>query len=88
MPKGIVGFPLVIVVGAVAVYWLFLKDKNKKGWKLWELEKNVTQLKNQKRWNMTKKIESKLAKIGVPTAYVGITAIVVSLIDQHLSVCD
>ena len=31
MPKGIVGFPLVIVVGAVAVYWLFLKDKNKKG---------------------------------------------------------
>ncbi len=37
---------------------------------------------------MTKKIESKLAKIGIPTAYIGITAIVISLIAQHLSVCD
>mgnify|MGYP003137753023 FL=1 len=37
---------------------------------------------------MTKKIESKLAKIGIPSAYIGITAIVISLIAQHLSVCD
>ena len=37
---------------------------------------------------MTKKIESKLAKLGIPTAYIGVTAIVVSIIAQHLSVCD
>jgi len=37
---------------------------------------------------MTKKIESKLAKLGVPATYVGVTAIVVSLIAQFLSVCD
>jgi len=37
---------------------------------------------------MTKKIESKLAKLGVPATYVGVTAIVISLIAQHLSVCD
>jgi len=37
---------------------------------------------------MTKKVESKIAKIGVPTAYVGITALVVSLICQNLGVCD
>jgi len=37
---------------------------------------------------MTKKIESKLAKIGIPASYIGVTAIVISLIAQHLSVCD
>jgi len=37
---------------------------------------------------MIKKIESKLTRIGMPTAYIGITAIVISLIAQHLSVCD
>jgi len=29
LPKGAMGFPLVIVVGAVAVYYFFIKDKKK-----------------------------------------------------------
>ena len=37
---------------------------------------------------MTKKVESKVAKIGVPAAYVGITAMVVSLIWQNLGAWD
>jgi hypothetical protein len=37
---------------------------------------------------MTKKIEGKLTKFGVPSAYVATTAIIVSFIAQHLSVCD
>ncbi len=35
---------------------------------------------------MTKKIESKLAKIGVPSAYIGITALVVTLLCSQLGV--
>ena len=31
MPKGIVGFPLVVVVAGVGLWYFFLKDKNKKG---------------------------------------------------------
>lgn len=37
---------------------------------------------------MTKKTENKLTKIGIPSAYIGITALVVSLICQNLGVCD
>ena len=37
---------------------------------------------------MTKKVESKIAKIGIPASYVGITALVVSLICQNLGACD
>jgi len=35
---------------------------------------------------MTKNTENKLAKIGVPTAYIGITALVVTLICNTLGV--
>jgi len=35
---------------------------------------------------MTKKIESKLAKIGIPSAYIGITVLVVTLICSQLGV--
>ena len=35
---------------------------------------------------MTKKTESKLAKIGVPASYVGITALIVTLICSQLGV--
>jgi len=35
---------------------------------------------------MTKKIESKLAKIGVPSAYIGITALVITLLCSQLGV--
>jgi len=31
MPKGIVGFPLVVVVAGIGLYYFFIKDKNKKG---------------------------------------------------------
>jgi len=31
LPKGAMGFPLVIVVGAVGVWYFFLKNRNKKG---------------------------------------------------------
>ena len=31
MPKGLIGMPLFIVVGAVGVWYFFIKDKNKKG---------------------------------------------------------
>ena len=38
---------------------------------------------------MTKKnVESKLAKIGVPASYVGITALIVSLVCSQMGVCD
>ncbi len=37
---------------------------------------------------MTKKIESKLAKIGVPASYIGVTALLVSLVCQHLGGCE
>ena len=30
LPKGAMGFPLVIVVGAIGVYYLFIKKKNGK----------------------------------------------------------
>ena len=31
LPKGASGFPLVVIIGGVAVWYFFLKDKNKKG---------------------------------------------------------
>ena len=38
---------------------------------------------------MTKqKIESKLAKIGVPASYVGVTALLVSLVCNQMGACD
>jgi len=38
---------------------------------------------------MTKKnVESKLAKIGVPASYVGVTALIVSLVCSQMGVCD
>jgi hypothetical protein len=38
---------------------------------------------------MTKKnVESKLAKIGVPASYVGVTALLVSLVCSQMGVCD
>ncbi len=38
---------------------------------------------------MTKqKIESKLAKIGIPATYCGITALVITLLASQLGVCD
>jgi len=35
---------------------------------------------------MTKNVENKLAKIGVPVSYIGITALVVTLICSQLGV--
>jgi len=35
---------------------------------------------------MTKNVENKLAKIGVPASYVGITALIVTLICSQLGV--
>ena len=37
---------------------------------------------------MTKKVESKLAKVGLPASYIGITALLVSLVCQHLGACE
>ena len=38
---------------------------------------------------MTKrKIESKLAKLGIPATYCGITALIVTIIVSELGVCD
>jgi len=38
---------------------------------------------------MTKrKIESKLARLGIPATYCGITAIVITLLATELGVCD
>jgi len=38
---------------------------------------------------MTKqKIESKLARLGIPATYCGITAIVITLLASELGVCD
>ena len=38
---------------------------------------------------MTKKsVEGKLAKIGVPATYCGITALVITLLASQLGVCD
>ena len=38
---------------------------------------------------MTKKnVESKLAKIGVPASYVGVTALIVSFVCSQMGVCD
>ena len=37
---------------------------------------------------MTKKTESRLAKIGIPASYVGVTALLVSLVCSQLGVCD
>ena len=43
----------------------------------------------QRREKMTKrKIESKLAKIGIPATYCGITALVITLLASELGVCD
>jgi hypothetical protein len=35
---------------------------------------------------MTKNVENRLAKIGVPSAYIGITALIVTLICSQLGV--
>ena len=38
---------------------------------------------------MTKrKLESKLAKIGIPATYCGITALVITLLASQIGVCD
>ena len=38
---------------------------------------------------MTKKnVESKLAKLGIPATYCGITALLVSLVCSQMGVCD
>jgi len=38
---------------------------------------------------MTKKqIESKLKKLGIPASYVGVTAIIITIIVSQLGVCD
>ena len=38
---------------------------------------------------MTKKnVESKLAKIGVPASYIGVTALLVSLVCSQMGACD
>jgi len=37
---------------------------------------------------MVKKIESKLKKIGVPASYIGVTALIISIIVSQLGVCD
>jgi len=38
---------------------------------------------------MTKKnVESKLARLGIPATYCGITAIVITLLASELGVCD
>jgi RsiW-degrading membrane proteinase PrsW (M82 family) len=31
LPKGASGFPLVVIVAGVGLWYFFLKDKNKKG---------------------------------------------------------
>ena len=93
LPKGASGFPIVIVLIAVGIMWY--RNQNKKGWWLWkitEIDTNEKQLNNQKRKlrvrKMVKKTANKLTKLGLPTAYVSGTAILVTLICQHLSVCD
>ena len=35
-----------------------------------------------------KKIESKLRKLGIPASYVGVTAIIITIIVSQLGVCD
>ena len=43
----------------------------------------------QRRLKMTKqKIENKLARIGIPATYCGITALVITLLASQLGVCD
>ena len=37
---------------------------------------------------MVKKIESRLKKIGVPVSYIGVTAIIISIIASQLGVCE
>ena len=37
---------------------------------------------------MTKKTENRLRKLGVPASFVGITAIIVTVIVSELGVCD
>jgi len=37
---------------------------------------------------MVKKIESKLKKIGVPVSYIGVTALIITIIVSQLGVCD
>jgi hypothetical protein len=56
------------------------KEKPKPIPKPVEIKKEV---KNDK-----KKIESKLAKIGIPATYCGITALVITLLASQLGVCD
>ena len=35
-----------------------------------------------------KKVESKLRKLGIPASYVGVTAIIITIIASQLGVCD
>ena len=35
-----------------------------------------------------KKLESKLAKVGIPATYCGITALVITLLASQIGVCD
>jgi len=37
---------------------------------------------------MTKKIESKLKRLGIPASYVAVTAILISIFASQLGVCD
>ena len=37
---------------------------------------------------MTKKIESKLRKLGIPASYCAVTAIIITILASQLGVCD
>jgi len=37
---------------------------------------------------MTKKTENRLRKLGIPAAYVGVTAIIITIFASQLGVCD
>jgi hypothetical protein len=37
---------------------------------------------------MTKKTESRLRQLGIPASYVGVTALIVTIICSQLGVCD
>ena len=37
---------------------------------------------------MTKKIESKLRRVGIPASYVGVTALIITIFATQLGVCD
>ena len=45
--------------------------------------RNKKEVKNDKQ-----KIESKLRKLGIPASYVGVTAIIITIIASQIGVCD